>query len=338
MNDRRKLASIQRVNSITPIKGADRIESVGVLGWECVATKGDFNVGDLCIYFEIDSFLPIRPEFEVLRANSYKNTELMGEGFRIKTQTFRGKLSQGFISKLSILPEDSYEEGQDVSDILNVRAWERAEEKSTFGTIISDLPAFIKKTAEFRIQSYPEVIEELRGKPYYITNKVDGISTTVFNHDGLGVCGHDVAYKLETYKYYDTIKPILDILKHHNHIAIQGELAGPEIIGNRVGFKDVCLSVFNIMNTLTREFFSYKEMVDFCTKYNLKMVETDEVGDSFSYSIEELINKADGVYKETGKRREGIVIRPIVPMRSEVLSDRLTIKVISNKYLLKNKD
>ena len=68
-NHKRKLASVQRVGSIEAIPDADRIESVGVLGWHCVASKGDFHIGDLCVYFEIDSFLPIRPEFEVLRIN-----------------------------------------------------------------------------------------------------------------------------------------------------------------------------------------------------------------------------------------------------------------------------
>lgn len=339
MNRDRKLASIQEVTSINRIDGADRIESVGVLGWECVAPKGDFRVGDRCIYFELDSFLPIKPEFEILRQNSYKNSKLMGEGFRIKTQTFRGKLSQGFICKTNILPSGEYNLGDDVSDILGVKQWEREEEKDTFGKIIADIPAFIKRTNEYRIQSFPDVLDELNGKPYYITNKIDGVSTTLFNSQGeLGVCGHDAVYRLETYKYLDVVIPVIEVLHKHTNLAIQGELAGPGILGNRAGFKRVCFNVFNIMDTLTREFYSYDEMIAFCTENRLKMVELDERGESFNYTIEELIDKADGVYQETGRRREGIVVRPINSERSRVLSDRLSFKVISNKYLLKNKE
>ena len=91
----RKLASVQYVHDIYPIEGADHVEAIGVLGWKCVAKKGEFKVGDWCVYFEIDSFLPIDDRFEFLRASSFKNSDLLGEGFRLKTQRFRepGSLS-----------------------------------------------------------------------------------------------------------------------------------------------------------------------------------------------------------------------------------------------------
>ena len=66
----RKLASIQRIWKIEPIEGADKIELAHVLGWQCVVNKGQFQPMDAAVYLEIDSFLPIRPEFEFLRASS----------------------------------------------------------------------------------------------------------------------------------------------------------------------------------------------------------------------------------------------------------------------------
>ena len=48
--EKRKLASVQYVHHITPIEGADRIECVHVLGWQCVANKGQFKVGDHCVW------------------------------------------------------------------------------------------------------------------------------------------------------------------------------------------------------------------------------------------------------------------------------------------------
>ena len=62
----RKLASIRRIAEIKPIDGADSIEAVRVDGWWVVSKKNEYNVNDLCVYFEIDSFLPVRPEFEFL--------------------------------------------------------------------------------------------------------------------------------------------------------------------------------------------------------------------------------------------------------------------------------
>ena len=70
----RKLASIQRIWQIGPIEEADRIELANVLGWQCVVNKGQFKPMDLAVYFEIDSFLPIRPEFEFMRTNSTAKT------------------------------------------------------------------------------------------------------------------------------------------------------------------------------------------------------------------------------------------------------------------------
>lgn len=46
----RKLAHIETIAEIKPIKGADKIELAYVLGWQCVVKKGEFKVGDKIIY------------------------------------------------------------------------------------------------------------------------------------------------------------------------------------------------------------------------------------------------------------------------------------------------
>lgn len=90
----RKLASIQKIVSIDPIEGADKILKCTILGWELVIAKADnFKVGDLVVYCEVDSILPDRPEFEFLRERK----------FRIKTIKLRGQVSFGIVFPLSIL-------------------------------------------------------------------------------------------------------------------------------------------------------------------------------------------------------------------------------------------
>ncbi len=75
----RSLASIQTVNAVEPIPNADAIEKIRVLGWWVVAKKGEHVAGDKLVYCEIDSLLPERPEFEFLRASSFKpNTVEIG--------------------------------------------------------------------------------------------------------------------------------------------------------------------------------------------------------------------------------------------------------------------
>ena len=111
----RKLASIQRIWKIEPIEGADRIVLAHVLGWQCVVKKGLFQPGDMGVYFEIDSFLPIEPRYEFLRKSCYKETDHMGEGFLIRTQKFRGQISQGLLMPITVFQElsDGIESGTD---------------------------------------------------------------------------------------------------------------------------------------------------------------------------------------------------------------------------------
>lgn len=88
----RKLASIQKIISLEAIPNADKIMKATILGWECVVKKDEFNVGDLCVYIEVDSIVPDKPEFEFLRDRK----------FRVKTIKLRGTLSQGLLLPLSI--------------------------------------------------------------------------------------------------------------------------------------------------------------------------------------------------------------------------------------------
>ena len=53
--------------------------------------------------------------------------------------------------------------------------------------------------------------------------------------------------------------------------------------------------------------------------------------------VDALLRRADGEYPNGGKK-EGIVIRPTCPVYSETIGGPLSIKVVNNSYLLKNKD
>lgn len=87
------LASIQKIIDIKPIENADAIEKAYVLGWQVVVKKGEFKVGDLVVYIQIDTIVPDKPEFAFLAKDK----------FRIRTKKFRGALSQGLCLPLTIL-------------------------------------------------------------------------------------------------------------------------------------------------------------------------------------------------------------------------------------------
>ena len=344
----RKLASIQKVWKLEPIEGADKIELAHVLGWQCVVTKGQFNEGDLGVYFEIDSFLPVRDEFEFLRSSSYKKSDLLGEGFKLSTKKFRGQISQGLIIPVSSLlsyPE-MFEVGDDVTDLLGVRKWEIEHKATTGGTIIGELPYLVKKTDETRIQSCPELIEEFGECDYYITTKIDGSSHSVsIDTDGyFHVMGHNYEYaddgKSSFYEYVksnDIEMKMRKVMQHEGFksMTIQGEWAGPGIQKNKLNLKKPEWFVFTI--DVNRQRQGLKIMQEVVADMDLKMVPVEEVGENFSSKyndVTSLLERAKGKY-ECGNKKEGIVVRPVVPKYSKVLDGCLSMKVINNEYLVK---
>lgn len=209
MESERKLASIQKIVKLFPIVGADKIEVAQVLGWECVVVKGAFKVGDLCIYFELDSQLPKHLIFDFMADRK----------FRVRTIKLRKQISQGLILPLSILNEftnkdiTKFKEGTDVTELIGVTKYdprpENADPTSTKkhnpvvkylmdyfwfrkvynavmpGKTKGNFPEFIKKTDETRLQSYPLVLKKTIGKTFYFTEKLDGSSASYFFNKAL---------------------------------------------------------------------------------------------------------------------------------------------------------
>lgn len=344
----RKLASIQRIWKIEPIEGADKIELAHVLGWQCVVNKGQFQPMDLAVYFEIDSFLPIRPEFEFMRASSYKNTDIMGEGFRLRTMKFRGQVSQGLLLPISQFPEltGEWEVGADVTEILQVRKWEIEERATTGGTVIGTLPSSIPHTDETRVQAEPELIQEFAGLEYYISTKMDGSSHSIsVDSNGFHVTGHNYEYKddgnSDFYKlvnergYQDKLVAYAQN-EGLTELTVQGEFCGAGIQKNRLKLVKPEWYVFTVMENGKRV--GLKRMLEVCKALGFVSVPIEEVGTDLpsKYStVEALLERADGEYPNGGKK-EGIVIRPVEPVFSYRISGNLSMKVVSNKYLLKN--
>ena len=54
----RKMATVRKIDALQAIADADAIECAVVGGWTCVVKKGDYAVGDLAVYCEIDSWIP----------------------------------------------------------------------------------------------------------------------------------------------------------------------------------------------------------------------------------------------------------------------------------------
>jgi len=333
----RALVTIQRVKKISVIPDSDFLETAHIMGWQCVVKKGEFQDGDLGVYFEVDSFLPVEPRYEFLRKSSYRENADNGEGFRIRTAKMRGQLSQGLILPRSAFPElDGFNEGDDVTEKLLVKKWYTPETSMPGGVIIGEKPGGIPTSDETRIQSALELLDKLHGRPYYITVKIDGTSGTVYYIDGkIGCCSRNkeiqddenALYWTPVYKYGLKEK----LAARGKNIVLTGELCGPGIQKNKLRLTGVEWYVFDVFDLDTREYIPYDEMCELCSSLGLTVVPLEERGEHFAYTLEELLEKARGKYP-SGLDKEGIVVRDVNRPKA------ISFKALNNDALLKEKD
>jgi len=333
----RSLVTIQKVKKISAIQDSDFLELAHVMGWQCVVKKGEFQEGDIGVYFEVDSFLPLDDRYEFLRNSSYRENEDNGKGFRIRTVKMRGQLSQGLLLPLAIFHElYDFTEGVDVTEKLNVKKWYIPETANSGGTIIGERPRGIPASDEIRIQSALELIKQLKGKPFYITTKMDGTSGTVYYIDGkIGCCSRNKEIKdEETALYWAPVytyglKEKLSMLG--KNIVLTGEICGPGIQKNKLRLAKIEWYVFDVFDWDSKKYLPYDHACKMCTDLGIPIVPLEERGEHFDYSLEQLLEKSNGKYP-SGLDKEGIVVRNTLSPKA------VSFKVLNNDALLKEKD
>lgn len=216
INGRRALAYVVTIDEIKPIEGYDRVEYARTNGWWVIIGKNDnLQVGDKCVYFEVDSKVNSEDErFAFLEKRNYK----------IKTQKMCKVISQGLLMPLSVFPEISDADvNTDVTETLKVtyaveednarkgkvdpdakyksmtarhqkifkqkwarwlmrRSWGKklmfmffGKKKDSPRTFPTHFP-FVHKTDEERCENIPWVLGYER--PLIVTEKLDGTSST----------------------------------------------------------------------------------------------------------------------------------------------------------------
>ena len=340
------LANIKKILEIRPHPNADALELAIIEGWQCVVKKGQFAAGDVVVYIAIDTLLTGNPEWASF---------LEARNWRVRLIKLRGELSYGLILPTSVLPSDSnFQLDQDVAPLLGVLKYEKPESNAgkNFGTRAkaksTSFPTFtgMQVTDEINLQSKKRLLEELAGKPYYITTKWDGSSmsaifaSTKDNPDGEFVLASrnrwiDFSEESDDNWSKAAKKYNLPQVLKNSHYGIQCELVAPGIQANRAGLKEVEIRVFNVFNKNTRKYGSFAELVEFCQQTQLPMATLLETGDSFNYSLEQLLQLARSTIYPNKFPAEGIVVRPQTESYSEILRDRLSFKVLNSDYLLK---
>lgn len=347
----RQLATIRKIEEIKPIEGADAIEAVRVDGWWVVAKKGEYQVGELAVYCEVDSWIPTEVA-PFLTKPGQEPKEFEGvKGERLRTIKLRGQLSQGLLLSIKHCISvagctSAIQVGDDWTEHLGIKKWEKPIPAQLAGTVKGDFPSFIPKTDQPRIQNMKRNWEEkLRFENWEVSEKLAGSSMTVYVRRWMddeagpvmdqGVCSRnlDLKYDVNNSFWEAAIKQQLHnrIASTGRSLAIQGELIGEGIQGNSykyTGRKFYCFDIYDIDNQcylLPLERWKLLRMLD------IESVPVAYIHTHFeSLSVDDLLREAEGKSAMGVKpEREGLVFKS--------MNDRdLSFKVISNKWLLKN--
>ena len=350
----RQLASIQAINAVEPIPGADAIERVRVLGWWVVAKKGEHRVGDKVVYCEIDSVLPERPEFEFLRAGCFRPAQVdpstgavaTPAGFRIRTAKLRGQVSQGICFPLEVLPPGvALEEGADATLALGVAKWEVPLPAALSGRVKGPFPGFLPKTDETRVQLLEATLDRHRGRTFHVTEKLDGSSFTAFVRDGeYGLCSRNLwldeadasnalVRAARTLDLEAKLRAAVDRLGVD--VAIQAEAIGPGIQENKYGRPHVELRAFNVLDVGARRLLD--RPADLIELGRMGLDPVPQLGELvLDHTVDALVALAEGPSAlDPRVQREGLVLRPAVEEADATIGGRLSFKAINPKFLLK---
>lgn len=410
----RKLVTIRKINAIDAIEGADLIVKATVDGWDVVVKKDEFNVGDYCVFFEIDSFLPVQtPQFAFLAGSGCKLDEQNVERFRLRTRKLRGVVSQGLALPVSLFEAvleaideagghhpDSYTttareqllvsleaNREGIEQFINVTKYERPDERNG-GTGASkckaagNFPIVIPKTDEDRIQNVMgKYSQTMKGVAFRKSLKLDGSSQTIafisnpdffvdkvddevraWNdetqelevvevkpypfqwEDGqVAVCSRNLALKFDAESHFwkaalkDDIPARLKeyCVRNDRQLALQGEVMGPGIQGNREELTEHQFYVFRIWDIDNKCFLDDGDFLTLSALLGLTTVPQGDIVYFFDEytSIKEALASADHASIKH-KIAEGDVYKSV----SKVNGVTVHFKVINNKFLLKCED
>lgn len=340
----RKMATIRRIDELNPIEGADKIEVATVGGWKVVCQKGLYEVGDLAVYCEIDSFIPNTVAPFLTKDGHYPKTYEGIEGERLRTIKLRGQISQGLLMPLAEItkhflhPVVHFSDGEDVSELLGIVKYEPPVSAQLAGVAKGNFPIQIPKTDQERCQNLKKEIAAAAsaGKVFEITEKLDGSSMTVYMIDGVfGVCSRNLDLKESEGNSFWKVARELNLENKMrilgDNIAIQGELIGEGIQKNPYGIKGQKFYVFDMYDIKLGEYLKPEDC-----RINAEQLELDHCPvinavATTPESIDELLSMAEGKSLLNNKtEREGLVFK--------ARDGSFSFKAISNKFLLKNGD
>ncbi|MBL7487046.1 RNA ligase (ATP) [Frankia sp. AgW1.1] len=338
----RALATVETIGEIAPIPGADAIVRARVRGWDVVVRIGEFEAGDRCVYFEIDSLLDVEdPRFAFLAPRGVQAQADGRSGHVLKTARLRGQYSQGLALPVDLFPElDSAAVGDDVTARLGIVRWEQPTPDELAGAVRGPMPEWIPTTSEVRIQNVAGLLAV--DADWRATEKADGVSVSVYvdpeasvrgvcsrEWDYLDVDGNPLWALARQYQVHDLIAETWP----GQRAAVQGEMIGEGIRRNPLRLKGKHLRLFTVR--VDRHELPRGQWPAWAVDLSVPVLDLP-----FPRTVEEALAGVEGLTSALAARpAEGVVWRA-ADRELATLSDgsmsRASFKVISNRYLLKN--
>lgn len=318
------IVEIVQVDEIKVHPNADKLEIVIVKGWECVAQKESYKVGDKVIYAPIDSMIP--PEL----ADNMGISTYLSKG-KVKTAKLRDIYSQGLLIPLKYLPNpENFKIGDDVAEVLGITKFIPPITFQMEGMQRANEARFYKYTDIENIKNFPTVLQQ--DEEVVITEKLHGTNFRVANIDGeLHVGGHRTDFnKSDENLYWKAAKlyNLQDILNSGEQLF--GEIYGFKIQKLAYGLKNKFdVRFFDLM--VNSRYVNYAQFKEFCEKRSIPMVPELYIGKWNN----DLMDMASGKTTLAEHVKEGIVITPLTERFDEILG-RVIVKHINEKYLMKD--
>jgi RNA ligase (TIGR02306 family) len=348
----RKLATIRKISNIISIPDADKICTYVVDGWTIVDNVGKYQIDELVIMIEIDSWIPT--ELAPFLSKGKEPREYNGvKGEKLRTIRLRKQLSQGLILPLKVLikshGKDSfsstvpYVEDNDVTEFLGIQKWEAPINAQLAGLVRGNFPSLVPKTDQERIQNLKNELDQWTNNENFtweISEKLEGSSCTMYIDDEgeFHVCSRNLDLKKDENNSFWKVaidNKIEQKMKDAGLMgyALQGELVGAGIQGNIYEMQDQRFYVYDIYDTHKGEFIKPLYVRVLCQEMGINHVPIMDVAFVIDKTMSQMLDFADGqsVMGLIGCLREGLVFKC-----NEYGGP--SFKVISNKYLLGVKD
>lgn len=334
--------TIEEVEKVWSHPNADKLDLASLKGmlFQFVVGKGNWNPGDSCLYFPVDSIVPIE-----LQKKLGVEGRLSGKAKnRIKTIKLRGEISQGMIGPITLLDGFNGEKTpENITKYFGIVKYE--PEPVFFGSgKLLPLPSGMSVYDIEGADRYEDVLNRMMDLRVNITEKLEGTNFSIMYkrfEDKIYVNTHRRTIVLDegkTHTAWECAKDqgLIDLIKTFdgNEIIIYGELCGPGIQKNIYKLKDHRVFLFDIK--VDGRYYDPDKFKNITNGFDV----VPEIADGIT--LRDWLNGNSIQDASNGKsllgntKREGIVVRPMIGEFDEILRSRLILKQRSPEYLAKS--